>query len=173
MKTTKSDLTAERLREVLRYDPETGVFTKRFKEGKWPTGHVVGSYDAHIGYVRMVVDGGYYLAHRLAWLYVHGEWPKEQIDHRNQNGQDNRIANLREATNALNCQNRGVRVDTPHGHKGVYWNKRLNKWVASAQIAGKQKHLGVYSDKEEAVQARRAAEAAHYPFLVTGRWQHA
>lgn len=165
-------LTADLLREKLHYDPDTGVFTRRSGSGRWAAGTVSGSFDESIGYVRIFVDGRYYLAHRLAWLYTYGKWPADQIDHINWNGRDNRICNLREATNAQNAQNRGPRVDTPHGCKGLYWNKRLGKWIACAQVNGKIKHLGVFAEKDDAISARINAENVYYPFLVR-KGQHA
>ena len=96
MTTTKQDkLTAERLRERLHYDAGTGVFTRRVGSGHARTGEMAGSVHS-TGYVRISIDGGKYTAHCLAWLYVHGVWPPDQIDHINGNRSDNRIANLRE-----------------------------------------------------------------------------
>jgi hypothetical protein len=96
MTTTKQDkLAAERLRERLRYDGGTGVFTRRVGSGHARAGEIAGSVHS-TGYVRIGIDGGKYTAHRLAWLYVHGVWPSDQIDHINRNRSDNRIANLRE-----------------------------------------------------------------------------
>jgi hypothetical protein len=96
MKTTGQDkLTAERLRERLHYDAETGVFTRRVGSGHAHAGDMAGSVHS-TGYVRIGIDGGKYTAHCLAWLYVHGVWPSDQIDHINRNRSDNRIANLRQ-----------------------------------------------------------------------------
>jgi hypothetical protein len=96
MTTTKqAKLTAERLRKRLRYDAETGLFTRRVGSGHAHAGDMAGSVHS-TGYVRICIDGGRYTAHRLAWLYVHGVWPSGQIDHINRNRSDNRIANLRE-----------------------------------------------------------------------------
>jgi hypothetical protein len=88
-------LTAERLREQLRYDAETGVFTRRVESGHACVGDVAGSVHS-TGYVRIGIDGWKYTAHHLAWLYVHGVWPSDQIEHINRKRSDNRIANLRE-----------------------------------------------------------------------------
>ena len=93
---TKQDkLTAERLRERLHYDAETGVFTRRFGSGHARAGDMAGTVH-RTGYVRISIDGGKYTAHHLAWLYVHGVWPSDQIEHINRKRSDNRIANLRE-----------------------------------------------------------------------------
>jgi HNH endonuclease len=91
----QTKLTAERLRERLHYDAETGVFTRRVGSSNARAGDVAGSVHS-TGYVRISIDGGKYTAHCLAWFYVHGVWPSDQIDHINRNRSDNRIANLRE-----------------------------------------------------------------------------
>jgi len=96
MTTTKqAKLTAERLRERLRYDAETGAFTRRVGSGHARAGEMAGTVHS-TGYVRITIDGGKYTAHHLAWLYVHGVWPSDQIEHINRKRSDNRIANLRE-----------------------------------------------------------------------------
>jgi hypothetical protein len=96
MTTTKqAKLTAERLRERLRYDAETGAFTRRVGSSNARAGDMAGSVHS-TGYVRISIDGGKYTAHHLAWLYVHGVWPSDQIEHINGKRSDNRIANLRE-----------------------------------------------------------------------------
>ena len=96
MTTTKQDkLTAERLRERLHYDAGTGVFTRRVGSGHARAGDMAGTIHS-TGYVRISIDGGKYTAHHLAWLYVHGVWPSDQIEHINRKRSDNRIANLRE-----------------------------------------------------------------------------
>ena len=109
MTTTKqAKLTAERLRERLRYDAETGAFTRRVGSGHARAGEMAGTVHS-TGYVRITIDGGKYTAHHLAWLYVHGVWPSDQIEHIHRNRSDNRIANLRErrhrvALRRLACQ---------------------------------------------------------------------
>jgi hypothetical protein len=94
-------LTAERLREILGYDPETGLFTRLVRTGRIRAGEVAGTAHSR-GYRSIVIDGRVYLSHRLAWLYVHGEWPPEQIDHINRNRADNRLVNLRAAKQSQN-----------------------------------------------------------------------
>ena len=89
--TSEKSLTAERLREVLDYDPDTGVFTRKVRTASSvKVGDVAGSLNGK-GYIRIRVDGRLYFAHRLAWLYVHGEWPVDQVDHINGIKNDNRI----------------------------------------------------------------------------------
>ena len=108
---TKQDkLTAERLRERLHYDAETGVFTRRFGSGHARAGDMAGTVH-RTGYVRISIDGGKYTAHHLAWLYVHGVWPSDQIEHINRKRSDNRIANLRERRAALRRPTRQTEVE--------------------------------------------------------------
>ena len=96
MTTTKQDkLTAERLRERLHYDAGTGVFTRRVGSGHARAGDMAGTVHS-TGYVRITIDGGKYTAHHLAWLYVHGVWPSDQIEHINRKRSDNRLVDLKE-----------------------------------------------------------------------------
>ena len=114
------DLTAERLREVLAYDAETGVFTWRDNRGsRAPAGSVAGNVSHQRGYRQIRVDYNRYLAHRLAWLYVYGEWPAAQIDHINGQTEDNRIVNLRPATQRQNCLNSATRSHNEFGHRNI------------------------------------------------------
>ena len=85
----KTDLTAERLREVLHYNPETGVFTRLKTEKNWRSGDIAGGFRA--GYIQIRVDGAKYSAHRLAWLYAYGVNPIDEIDHIDGNKSNNSI----------------------------------------------------------------------------------
>lgn len=162
-------LTAARLRELLNYDPQSGRFTKRRGNAqrsgdKRPQGSYCGTTDRK-GYVVIKVDGGSYKAHRLAWLHVTGEWPANQIDHRNQVKTDNRWANLREATTAQNKQNqaRAYRGNRS-GLLGAHFHKRSRKFASSIRVDGKLKHLGEFDTAEEAHQAYLRAKAELHPF---------
>lgn len=163
MKTTKSDLTAARLRELLHYAPETGVFTKRIKTGKWPAGHVVGTPDRH-GYTTIWVDGTVHRAHRLAYLYVYGRWPEGDIDHVNRVRSDNRIKNLRAATRSENCQNKGRQSNNVSGRTGVAWHSAAKQWEAYIWVQRSKTYLGTYPNIDDAIAARKAAEAVYHPF---------
>jgi hypothetical protein len=104
-------------------------------------------------------------AHRLAWLFERGHWPYQQIDHVNGNPSDNRIGNLRQATNTQNQYNRGANKNNTSGHKGAYWDKPRDKWRAQIMLNRKAVFLGHYETAAAAGEAyRRAAEKAHGPF---------
>lgn len=143
------ELTAERLRELINYDPETGIFTWRVSRKRARAGNLVGNFNAD-GYLQAKVLYKLYRLHRLAWLYVYGTWPKEEIDHINRIRTDNRISNLREANRIENGQNRSISKANTSGYKGVYWNKTEKKWHAQIRVNGLRIHLGHYKNIEDA-----------------------
>ena len=158
----RPELTAEYLRSILSYDPETGIFTRKVSTStSVKVGDVAGSPDGH-GYLQIRVQSRPHKAHRLAWLYVYGEWPKDQLDHINRIRTDNRISNLREVTNKQNLQNAGKRSNNTSGHPGVCWNKQNSKWRAQIMHNYKHTHLGYFSTLEEAISARKAAEKLYW-----------
>jgi HNH endonuclease len=124
----------DRLRELFSYDPESGLFTRRVAIRRGiSSGTVAGSKHSN-GYVYLQVDGRRYLSHRLAWLWVHGEWPPE-IDHADQSPANNRISNLRPVSHALNILNSRSRVDSRSGVTGVYHqNSRRRPWRACIKV---------------------------------------
>jgi hypothetical protein len=143
-------ITAERLRELLHYDPWTGVFTWRVRTSNYvKVGDVAGCVSVD-GYISIKIDGYSYRAHRLAWLYMTGRWPADGIDHINMDRVDNRIANLREATKSQNRMNSYLSANSSSGFKGVTWDKRECKWRAVLVIGRKQKHLGYFASPERA-----------------------
>ena len=141
-------LKAERLRELLNYDPETGVFTWRVsRRATARPGSVAGTITPK-GY-RAIWIGANYRAHRLAWLYVHGEWPSGEIDHIDGNRANNAIANLRDVSTSFNHENlRKARSDSRHGFLGV--SPMGKRWKARITVRGKFQHLGIYDTPEEA-----------------------
>lgn len=150
-------LTADKLRDYLNYSPETGIFTWRTTRRRhWLLGTIAGAVHSG-GYIRIYIDGREYYAHRLAWLYVHGEWPKHQIDHINGDRNDNRISNLREATSTQNHANTRIRSDNKTGMKGVSIHSGSGRWRARIMLGRKEKHLGFFETKEEAAEAYKAA----------------
>lgn len=141
-------ITAQILRDLLHYDPDTGVFTWRVQVSNVTAGTVAGK-SLPTGYRVIRIRNRVYYAHRLAWLYMTGDWPAHQIDHVNNSTGDNRWANLRAATQAQNNANCRVRSST--GFKGVY---RYGKRFASfARYNGKSIYLGTFSTAAEASNA--------------------
>ena len=163
-----TELTQPRLKKLLHYAPETGVFTWRAKRQRVKVGGVAGTQHPD-GYLRIMIDRKRYAAHRLAWLYVHGAWPVDQIDHRNGVRVDNRAANLRAATASQNQHNSKIRKNNTSGMMGACWHKDNQKWVAHITIAGRQKYLGYFATPEAAHAAYLAAKAEHHPFQPTIR----
>lgn len=155
-------VTAARVREVLNYFPETGEFTWRVVTGpRAILGAIAGSRTQ--GYINISVDGRLYRAHRLAWLYVHNKWPRLGIDHINGNGLDNRLINLREATQAENTANARKKKTCKSGFKGV--TAYRSKWVATVGKAGRKIHLGCFDTREQAHAAYcSAAKRLHGEF---------
>ncbi len=155
----RPELTAEKLRELLNYDPDTGIFTwKVSTSNRVKVGDAAGSLDGG-GYQQISVQSRLYKAHRLAWLHMHGTWPKLDIDHINRNRSDNRITNLRDVSHKQNHQNRS---DNASGHPGVSWHKLTSRWQVKIMHNYKQIHLGCFSILEEAIAARKAAEKLYW-----------
>jgi hypothetical protein len=141
-------LSADRIRDLLYYDPDTGTFVRRESRGGMRKGSNAGCIGAN-GYLRVRVDGKNYLCHRLAWLYVFGRWPVDQIDHINGIRSDNRIVNLRECSNAENHKNRRANKNG-NGTLGASWHKNMGKWQSQIGVNGKKIYLGYFDTKEEA-----------------------
>jgi hypothetical protein len=158
-------LTAERLREVLAYNTDTGVFTWRERRGPVAAGQVAGS-GRKDGYRETSVDGRPYLLHRLAFMYVHGRWPVGDVDHIDRNRTNNAAANLREATRAQNNANSRRRLDNRSGHKGVV--RHQNGWRARIRKDGRQICLGVHPTPEAAAAAYRRGAAEHFGEFARG-----
>lgn len=151
-------LTAERVRELLEYNPETGIFIRRIAKGRMAKGSVAGC-KATNGYVCIKADGECYKAHRLAWLVTHGTWPTNLIDHINGDKADNRIDNLREATESTNKQNMlGARSDSKTGLLGVSFHKKRKKFMAIINVDGKNIHIGCYPTAKDAYHAYVSAK---------------
>lgn len=155
-------LTVERLKQKLIYNSETGVFTWKKGRGPVKAGSTAGRLHNQ-GYIRIAIDYKDYLAHRLAWLYVYGEWPKNEIDHINGVKTDNRIINLRQATREENCRNVKVHKRNRLGIKGV--SERIDcrlRFVANIRINGLVTCLGHYETAEEAKAAYDKAALEHF-----------
>lgn len=154
-----ANITQEKLKKRLSYDAKTGKFIWREStNSSIAIGSSAGSESVR-GYTVIGIDGAGYRAHRLAWLYVHGEWPESEIDHINHIKSDNRIDNLRVVSRDENNRNRSKSKNNTWGVTGVYWRKDFNRWTASISSNNKQQHLGLFQDKFEAICARKSAEA--------------
>lgn len=162
-------LTAARLRELLRYDRETGVFVWRVtRTGTATAGAIAGATmtDGDGYQYRIIgVDGGRYRAQRLAWLYVTGEWPTGLIDHRNGDTLDNSFDNLREASLSQNGMNAKRSARNSSGFKGVSFRAKTGRWEVHIAAHGVKRYLGSFDTVEAAHAARhRAAVEMHGDF---------
>ncbi len=150
-------ITQAELKELLHYNPETGVFKWKKKTANCiEIGDMAGCLNSR-GYLIICINSKNYYAHRLAWLYMTGEWPV-QIDHINHIKDDNSWINLRETTSQENSKNRSLRKTNKSGVIGVGWCKQSNKWKTGIKISQKAIHLGYFTDKFEAICARKSAE---------------
>lgn len=154
-------LAHDRLQQFLNYDPETGVFTRRIASGTAKAGDVAGAISKS-RYLLISIDNEQYLAHRLAWFYMHGFWPPAHTDHINGDPTDNRIANLRLASAAENGRNRGRPRDNTSGVKGVYWSRKRRKWIAQIAIGSRVLNLGGFDNIDAARAARQQAETQYF-----------
>lgn len=156
-------LTQERLKEIIKYDPETGQFINLVNRGKSRAGTVAGGIDG-LGYWQISIDDRPYRGHRLAWFYVHGEWPAETVDHINGDRADNRFANLRAALKSENNRNTNGR-GSKCGVKGVTLNKKTGKYIAQIQANKVHYYLGCFDCLEDAAHAyTQAATRLHGTF---------
>ena len=155
-------LTQEIVKSLLHYDPLTGLFIRKERTANTTrVGNFAGGKDAY-GYVQVSVCGKLIKAHRLAWFYMTGDWPPEDIDHINGDRSDNRWSNLRLASRSENLMNTTVRSDNSSGYKGVGWAKRERLWRAYINIDGKTQSLGYFKELDEAIEARKDAEVKYH-----------
>ena len=148
-------------REFLDYDLETGIMTwKKKPSSRVNVGDQAGSPDGH-GYIRIKLLNWQYRFHRVAWAMVTGSFPAGEIDHINGLRVDNRWANLREVSSQENKKNLARSPKNTSGVTGVKWRPRPNKWESVLGINGKTKFLGQFETFDDAVAARRAAEARY------------
>ena len=155
------ELTAEKLKRLFTYDEKTGVFIRNLDlSNGLKAGEIAGCVQKHRKPYKVIkIDGVLYLCHRLAWLYVHGSMPYGLIDHKNGDGLDNRLENLRVVTNKQNIQ-ASLRVPRHNtsGLKGASFSKKMGKWIAGISINGKRKHIGCFDTAEEAHEAYLSAK---------------
>jgi hypothetical protein len=165
-----TELTQKRLKELLSYDPETGIFTNLTQRSKKiKIGNVAGCTD-ELGYKKIVLDGFIYRGHQLAWLYMNGKLPITSLDHINEIKNDNRICNLREITKSGNAQNiLASQANNKSGFKGVCLNKNSGKYRSTININGKQISLGEHITPEEASEAYLKAKRELHTFWVENK----
>lgn len=143
----------ERLKELFEYNSETGLFIRKISCGRQKAGVIAGTLMKDKKYVAIAIDGELYYAHRLAWLYMTGEWPKDLIDHIDIDGKNNKWVNLRETTNAQNLRNRKANKNNTTGVKGIHKNK--DGYMVRICI-------GTYKTLEEATQIYNKAIAFYH-----------
>ncbi len=145
----RTALTQEQLREVLKYNKRTGLFTWRLPRKNVRVGEVAGDFSGR--YVRIKLDQKSYAASCLAWLYVTGEWPPFEVDHRDTDKHNNRWKNLRSATRAQNAHNtRPMKRKKYTALKGVTWAKGRRKWMAAIRVEGRSTTIGYFDSDREA-----------------------
>lgn len=173
-------LTPALLRQLLDYDPATGVLTWRPRTadmfvpgrrssaaglaGLWNGKHAgkeaLSCRGSH-GYPQGKIWGKTYRSHRVVWAIVTGSWPTEEIDHINGVKHDNRWGNLRAVSRVENGRNLGLHANNTSGHIGVHWDGKARKWRASIKVSGRCLNLGTFPNIEDAICARKKAEAKH------------
>lgn len=155
-------MTGERLRELLDYEPLTGVFTWAVARQGIQLGRIAGRLSN--GYRRIMIDGESYAAHRLAWLFIHGSFPKSMLDHVNGDKDDNRITNLRLCDRFLNAQNLCLNGKGTTGYLGVTFDKSYQRFKAQIKFRGVNKFLGRFDTPIEAHQAYVDAKKVIHKF---------
>ncbi len=163
MQRKNSNLTQERLKEVLSYDPSTGDFIWLITRGRnAPAGTKASQSVNSQGYRQIMIDQQHFKAHRLVWFYVYGVWPEADIDHINGVRSDNRIINLRALSRSDNVMNSPRKCGTyTSRYRGVHYHKPVQKWVAKY----KGKYLGAFDTEEEAHEAYLTEARKHIRLL--------
>lgn len=158
-----NEMTQKYLMNLLSYNKDTGEFVWKVARGnnRVKPGDVAGG-KKYYGYVCIKINQKDYRAHRLAWLYVYGYFPKHEIDHINRITDDNRIANLREASHSQNMANSYAPTKNKSGHRNVHWDKKRKKWYVSIQFNRKKKYIGCFSELKDAKSAAFAARKKYH-----------
>lgn len=147
----------EYIKAVLRYDPESGIIYWNIDKVGVKKGQPIYTYKKD-GYPRIKIKKKAFPAHRVAFLLMTGEWPQFVVDHVNGDKTDNRFCNLRLATKAQNSQNSKLSIKNASGYKGVSWHKAAKKWRADICANRRLYFLGLFNNKEDAINARKKAE---------------
>ena len=168
---TDGIVTQKRLKELLNYDPESGVFKWRKPIVSRNQPEIAGYSEeqkSKIYYTRIYIDGEKHYAHRLAWLYVYGVFP-EIIDHIDGDGENNRICNLRNTSISENLKNKKLYKSNSSGYHGVRKRKGSSSWRVQIGVDGSPVYLGSYKNLEEAIQVRKNAEIKYGYYSNHGR----
>ena len=161
-------LTVDYLKEIIHYNPETGIFTWILARPKIRAGQIAG-YKTHKNRIEIEIHGKAYQASRLAVFYMTGEWPRHQVDHINCIKTDNRIKNLRPASAIENGQNKKIQKNNKSGFKNVHWCKTHKKWVVTIKVNKKTISIGNFKDVELAdLVAQEARNKYHKSFANHG-----
>lgn len=163
------------IKSIFSYDENTGVFTWRDdryarKVKGLEAGWTTSQKNRRTKYIHMRIDGVTYRAHRLAWMYMYGEWP-EYIDHIDGDGTNNRISNLRSVSKYESAKNKPLQLNNKSGCSGVRFYKPLGKWLARIGVNGTRVHLGYFDLIEGAIKARKEAEIKYGYHKNHGRIQ--
>ena len=155
-------LTQSRLKELYSYNPDIGDFIRiKTIGGGGKAGSIAGYIVSGMGYRRIRIDRSAYYTHRLAFLYMTGHMPDDEVDHINHVRDDNRWSNIRQATRKQNTRNVKLKTTNKSGTTGVSWSKNKNRWIAQIQVAKKHVHLGYFKQLKDAVSAREQAIMAN------------
>jgi len=158
------NLTHEYLKKLLSYDKETGLFFWNISKGTIKAGKKAG-FKQSKGYIQISIDNKQYFAHRLAWLYIHGAWPINLIDHIDQNKENNKIENLRDVTKEINFQNQSKsHSNNKTNLLGVHYKKSIDKYAARIKSNGKDYFLGYFDNPEDASTRYFEAKSVYHTY---------
>lgn len=157
----KTEVTSERLHELLSYDPSTGSLTAKIRRGNIAAGDTLGCMRSD-GYIQLGIDGAYYQAHRVIWKMMTGDWPDE-IDHVDANRANNVWKNLRDVDVQTNRENQTrARPNSRSGLLGTAWDAARGKWIAGVMFRRKRYYVGAFDTAQE----------AHLAYVETKRQLH-
>jgi len=164
-------ITQKELKNILHYNPKNGVFiwSKKISK-KINTGDIAGDVNKR-GYCRIGIRGKKYASHILAWIYIYGEAPENDLDHIDHNKTNNKISNLRIVTPSENAMNQTMSKANKSGFNGVVWNKKAGKWMVQIAFERNQIYLGIYDDIHDAIEVRKEANIKYGFHTNHGRYK--